>query len=135
MNEIYKRIRNAHEVINLLGKWPSFHDAEILNVELDRKVPSLQLRVYTFLMNKEITKKGYYKRINQCIITFRFLSIDNVNLSDFNHQNVIFGFCFKEIRNGNINVVISSAYGLSGRFNCKDIEIVSVEKIAGDDKE
>lgn len=125
MNEIYERIRGSRKVINLMGEWPSFHDAEILNVEFDRKIPSLQLRVYTFLTEKEITKKDY-KRINEYVITFRFLSIDSMSLFDFNHQNVIFGLYFKEIKNGDINVVISPNYGLRGKFNCKNIEIVSV---------
>lgn len=129
MFEPTKKIKNAHMVINFLRKWPSFHDAEVLKVELDRKGPSLDIKFYTFLMLKEVDERGYYKLDKECIIAIRFYSIEGLELVDFNEQNVISSLDFQQIESGGIKVIIHPCYGLNGEFICKDIEIISVEKI------
>ncbi len=102
-----KTIKDARKVINFLGLWPSFHDAEILKVDLDREKFSLEMELYTFLMLKELDKSGHYKLDKECIITFRFLSIEELELVDFNQQNVISRLDFEQVDDGNIKVIIS----------------------------
>lgn len=123
---VFKKIKDFKKVINFLGSWPSFHDAEVLNVELDAKMPAIIMRIYVFETDKTLDEKGYYKRIKNCIITLKFSSIQDLELYDFNYQNILFNLEFRDIKE-KIKVLITSSYGLNGKFVCEKIEIISVE--------
>lgn len=129
MFEPAKKIKNSYKIIDSLGEWPSFHDAEILKVELDREGPSLEIILYTFLMLKEVDERGYYKLAKKCIITFRFFSIEELKLIGFNQQNVISDLNYEQTDKGDIKVELNSSYGLNGGFICKDIEVISVKEV------
>ncbi len=122
----FKEFKNFRKVVDYLGSWPSFHDAQVLNVELDAKIPTIIMRVYAFETDKTLDEKGHYKRIKNCIITLKFFSIQDLELYDFNYQNVLFNLEFKIIKK-KIKVLINSSYGLNGKFVCEKAEIISVE--------
>jgi hypothetical protein len=56
-----------HELLTrIFGTWPSFHDAEVLTVRLDRSGnsaddgPALEAAIHVFRMTSEIDSRGYY---------------------------------------------------------------------------
>jgi hypothetical protein len=95
------RLNRAEILEKAFGGWPSFHDAEILNLELDRSGPTVLLHTLTFTSgggnsqarnaSDEMAERQHYK------VTFRFDVVDNFVLEDFNHQNVIWGLAFKQV--------------------------------------
>ena len=123
------KIKNSYKVIDFLGSWPVFHDAEITKVELDRELPDLIMTIYTFLLSKEIDEKGFLKKQKECLITFQFGSLKNLEISNFNHQNVISGLVFKPTADNEIEVLINSIYGLEGKFVCNDINVLLVKEL------
>ena len=68
-------IDNQELVTRIFGRWPSFHDAEVLSVRLDRGVngeadePSLEAAIHVFQMTAEIDSRGYYVRKNNTVVT------------------------------------------------------------------
>ncbi len=54
-----KEISGAAELHDWFGYWPSFHDAEIVSLHLNRQGRS-SLRLLTWEMTKDIDEKGYY---------------------------------------------------------------------------
>jgi len=82
-------------VTSWFGCWPRLHDAEILSVDFQRAVdgsgPGLFVKIHAFEMTSEVTERGYFKLIKHCIIELRFDRIDDVDLKNFGHQNVIDG--------------------------------------------
>jgi hypothetical protein len=82
-------------VTDWFGYWPGLHDAEILSVDFQRAVdgsgPDVYVKVHAFEMTSEVTERGYFKLIKHCIIELRFEQIDDVDLRNFGHQNVIDG--------------------------------------------
>lgn len=105
-------IQGAAELEEWFGYWPSFHDAEIVSLHLNRKGIS-SLRVHTWEMTKEIDDKGYYVLAKHIVVEFIFESVSGLSLSGFNHQNVIFGLAIEKIDSG-FRVTLDDCYGLAG---------------------
>jgi len=122
-------IQNAHRLTSIFGTWPSFHDAEVLKLELDRTEPSITLQLFAFQTTSTTDSEGYYKRIHECIVTFRFHSVEDVSLEGFNHQNVVAGISFE--RRARVDVLIEPLHGIAGSFSCSSAEVVDVKSIGG----
>lgn len=122
-----EKIKNANKIIDFFGKWPSFHDAEMVEVRLNRNGPILEITLYVFSTLAEVDKNGHYKLDRSCFVVMRFSSVEQLELMDFNEQNVIFGIDFENIDSNNIQVNIHPCYGITSTFTCKSIEVISVE--------
>jgi len=105
----------ADDVIAQLGEWPSFHDAEIVRVHIERDGRS---KVTIML-----TAAAYKQRR----VTFTFERIADLSLGgeEVNVQNVIFGLHLEQ--DGNFTTVeFAPCYGLSGSIKAEAV-MVSVE--------
>ena len=68
-------IQNQQALIDIFGEYPSFHDAEVLSILLDRDgeaSPSLTIQIHAWHMTNEVDQKGYFILKNQTVITFLF---------------------------------------------------------------
>lgn len=80
-------------------------------------------------------ENGGKEFVFQChtVVTFRFANIKNLELWDFNNQNVIFSLNISEKKDEErkthvFNVHFASSYGAGCSFECNSIEIVDLEK-------
>ncbi len=79
--------------MSVFGYWPSFHDAEVLRFSLDRKGhgdphgPTVESIVHVFEITSEISPKGQYALAKHSLVTFRFLEVDALELSEFDQRN------------------------------------------------
>ncbi len=68
-------------IFDWFGYWPSFHDAEIISINLQRvssddlQSSSLFALVHAFEMTSEVIETGHYKLIKHCVIEFEFVSV------------------------------------------------------------
>ena len=125
-------IINQKFMEDIYGTWPSFHDAEIHELKLsrskDKPNPSLELIINVFQSTPEIDEKGYYKKINNCLVTLRFDNIEDLKLEGFNHQNVLWELDIKEAQKDSlIQVTMETSYGCWGEFLCKEVIVVEVQ--------
>jgi len=123
------KIENSELLEKIYGTWPSFHDAEIHELKLSRigitTGPFLDLVVHVFQTTRQIDDKGYFKTINNYLVTIRFEKIENLKLEDFNHQNVLWDLDIKEAEDNNVfEVNIETSYGCWGSFICEKIKVV-----------
>jgi len=136
-------INNAEKLIERFGRWPSFHDAEILHVEMGRGPPhapdltSLLITVHIWETATEYSDAIHYEFVhkNDTVVTFRFLDIAELALDGFNLQNVIDDLVVVSdgVSNKNpLKVQIESIYGLGGSFRCARAEVVSVHALPAD---
>src|SRR5687767_7038301 len=96
-----KKVRNIEALEQIFGYWPSFHDAEVVKVRLDRgdsldaqgegRKPTLEADIHVFETTDEVTDQGFYALRKHTLATFAFRGIDELQLEGFNHQNVLFG--------------------------------------------
>jgi hypothetical protein len=138
--EVYKKIIGHEKLIEIFGHWPSFHDAEIITISLNRSGedkgagPAALIKIHVFQMSPE--KRNDEKEfVCHChtVVTFRFANIKNLELWDFNNQNVIFSMNISgkqdaERKTHVFNVHFASSYGAGCSFECNSIEIVDLEK-------
>lgn len=129
-------IENANLISDWFGFWPSFHDAEVISINLHRslkgkeKGPFLTVVFYSSQMTSELDEKTFYKLIKHCVIELEFENIDSVNLDGFNHQNALDDIEFSEAKNflgkPAISVAFNSAYGIGFNFICAKVRVVSL---------
>lgn len=121
-------VRNADQLLAAFGYWPSFHDAEVHNAELDRgnaeAPPPVTLALHVFDYDGTVDERGYYRIRTSVLVTLRFNGISNLELRDFGPQNVIMGLQLNHEVDGGISVELSPSYGLSGSFSCVSIDVI-----------
>ncbi|MCM8813407.1 MAG: immunity 50 family protein [Candidatus Omnitrophica bacterium] len=121
-------IKNSTPVVEYFGKWPSFHDAEITKIEINREGILLKILFYLFIMSKNIDSRGHYVLEKKSYIEMQFSGIEELKLFDFNVQNVIAGLIIKSAAGGKKYIEIEPCYGLYGSFMCRDIEVMRIVK-------
>jgi hypothetical protein len=134
----------ADRLTSIFGLWPSFHDAEVLGLTLDRAEqegsehppPVLTLSVRVFTFGPEVAPTGFYVLHNETLAKLLFGGVCELALEGFNHQNVLHGLNIEDIRDRqledqNYAVALSGSFGLEGNFQCSTIEVVSAEPWTG----
>lgn len=85
-----KYIEKAKLVTDFFGKWPDFHQAELISVFLYRNYPmepKILMRVYAFEKIPAGLLPGKHKKARHCQIEFEFLGVKKNLLSGFNFIN------------------------------------------------
>jgi len=102
------------KVIRWFGNWPSFHDAEIISLDLSRAGESV-LRVYPYAPEKPAT------------VEFMLSDIADLELWDFSCQNVISSLEITKVkRDGGeaaFRLEMGPCYGLAGHIDAKGIRV------------
>lgn len=105
------------------GHAPSFHDAEVLGVTLDREGARCILKVHAFEMTSEVDRNGYFVCTRHAVVTFELGDVTSLELADFNHQNAIMGLSVVRSEDGGFGLEVEPAYGLSGVVEARSLRI------------
>jgi hypothetical protein len=134
-----KKVVNSEALTSIFDYWPSFHDAEVIQVRLDRgggvgsdgepTLPSLEADIHVFEMTEEIATNGAYVLHKHTLATFAFRGIDELELKWFNHQNVLWELELEDISDRQLEALnwavrFASSSGLEGSFKCGEIEVL-----------
>jgi hypothetical protein len=114
-------IPGADQLVDWFGFWPSFHDAEILELHLDRNSKSF-IRIHTWLTNNEVDASGRFISDRHVVVTFWLERIVALSLWDFNSQNVISGVDIGATPAGH-RVKLCPCYGLSGDIEAEKVSV------------
>ncbi len=140
MPPIESLVQGSEKLLAIFGRWPSFHDAEVMECRLSRtpKAPGekrdhgvqLLAKIHTWDMTNEVDSTGYYVLKNHTLVTFRFSGVEELKLEGFNHQNVIFGLTIHprgEFGPGSskFHVDFDPSFGVDAIFDCPAIEILA----------
>lgn len=147
-------IEGSSKLIDIFGYWPSFHDAEVLDLSLTRGevkpekglyiFPILTVTIHLWELTREVNERGFLKCIKHTLAVLRFRNVDNLALANFNHQNAIFGLTFGIEARGHctngeplppfIAVEFEPAHGCDLKFKCFGVEVVSAHACNEDGK-
>lgn len=126
-------IENKEILENVYGSWPSFHDSEILNINLYRgeepgQLCSLVASFYLYETKAINEGTAQYEIIstNKNVAVIEFQNIENLSLEGFNHQNVIEELHLKSKENL-IHVEFESIFGVQCSFSCSKVTVLGVE--------
>jgi Immunity protein 50 len=111
--ELARNLPGASDVIAAFGEWPSFHDAEILRVVINRGGRS------------EVTIRLMIPAYQQKCVTFTLEKIVDMRLEgeDADVQNVIGGLLI-EADERFISVHFSPCYGLAGYIKAESVTVL-----------
>jgi hypothetical protein len=131
---------NASLLTDRFGPQTSFHDAEVLHVELSRgQNVVVRMDLYMFAASEELDERGCFQRENASVVTFIFQGVHELTLVDFNEQNVLQDLAFSRREDSMLLVEIFSSYGLSGSFLCTEARVAQVqphvERVGAEDSE
>ena len=117
-------VPGADEVVSWFGYWPSFHDAEVLHLHLNRRGAS-RLSIHVWHMTdttREHEGKRYFVREKHAIVTFELGDISDLDLSDFSAQNVLSSLHVE--RDGEVfRLRLNSSYGVGGRIDADQCSV------------
>jgi hypothetical protein len=126
-------IEDSHKLIEVVGEWPSFDDAELISLTLDRTDGSPhkpESDSPTLTMTVRLAETGYY------LAEIRFNKVWNLELMGFSYQNSIQEIVFDQIHvrvdsegrfgPGGISAEIVANCGLKGRFEFQSGVVLSI---------
>jgi hypothetical protein len=142
MSNIAEKIHGSHLLTDIFGRWPSFHDAEVISMELCRNLtgiprPTLKARIHVFEMTSEVNDRGYYVLRNHVLVGFVFRGIDEFSMNGFNQQNAlwgleILGITSRQMEFLRFEVHFASSFGVEATFKCHSVEIETLEPYTPD---
>lgn len=135
--DIPKYISNHKAVVELYGRWPKFHDAKVsVYVVPTQESQSLALTLHTWEMTNKVDAKGYFILEKHALVSFRFDSVFDIEMSAFDADNILFGMEFSlSSDSSSIRVILDSVMDKSGSFSARRGEVVSVIPCAPDGRE
>lgn len=130
-------IVGQEKLIAVFGRWPSFHDAEVLRITLERGDvalsggPIVECSIHVFEMTGEVGDDGAFVCRNHTIVTFRFIGATEIELSGFNHQNALWDLSIKDISERQLEllkweVTFVASFGMGGSLGCYAVEVAQV---------
>lgn len=133
---IYRGLKGGAELISWFGHCPTFHDAEIVSLDLRRREPS-RLSVHGWNIMSTLDHDGYYVLDRHAVVTFVLEEILDLELRGFSAQNVISELTIArapirperqkdytlDASPDDYELLLEDCYGLAGRFSCRRISI------------
>jgi len=77
----------------------------------------------------EGTAEHHLALVKNVVIDFRFTGVEALEVTDFNHQNVIDGLSVSDASQGasaKLVVEVQSIFGFGGRWQCRSAEVTGV---------
>ena len=119
--QIPEAVPGALDLYNWFGYWPSFHDAEILDITLSRKGLSA-VRVHIFHRTNRVDENRFYILEKHVVVTFLLKGITDCNLEGFSHQNVVSCIQLNIAADGYV-LRLGPCFGVAGSISATDVRI------------
>lgn len=119
-------IEGAENVVKWFGHWPTFHDAEVVSVVLNRAGKS-RVEVHAFETTSDMDAAGYFRCTKHAIVTFELEGyvpdeVGSICLRWFNHQNVLSGLTVRPVVSG-YEVILDGIFGVDGSLFCERLTV------------
>jgi hypothetical protein len=122
-------IEGWSDLIDWFGHSPSFHDAEVVSVELRREPEPSVLRVHAWRTNEDLDANGFFRLDRHATVTFTINGITALRLDTWNHQNVLAELWVTSAENG-YTLHMPSSYGMEGEISAKAISVTVEPRVA-----
>ncbi|MBO0140690.1 hypothetical protein JZX87_05850 [Agrobacterium sp. Ap1] len=132
---IYEDVAGGKELLAWFGELPTFHDAEIISLSLNRSGAS-ELKIHGWIMTDAVDPDGFIKLDKHAIVTFTLEGMMDLQLDGFSGQNVIGGLLLQRATDRgrsdyyalpqdelDIEIELLPCYGLDGFIRAKTVAI------------
>ena len=121
-------IPGAANLVAWFGYWPTFQDAGVLSITLNRSGVS-EVAIHAFDRTSQVDAKGYYILQKHAIVTFMLegfpldrSGITNIRIEAFNHQNVLSSLVVETSAEGH-QLRLESCYGVDASLVCERLSV------------
>jgi hypothetical protein len=147
MANIESFIEGSQKLTSIFGRWPSFHDAEILELHFLRgyvqpekciyNFPLLTLKIHLWDLTREVDGDGFFVLRNHILTTLKFTDVAEFQMEGFNDQNAMLSLSVNRHERSEspspfFMVNIAPAFGMGASFECTGIEVVDAASCTGD---
>lgn len=132
---IYEDIPGGPELLAWFGQEPTFHDAEIIGLSLNRSGVS-ELKIHGWINTGDVGTDGHFVLAKHATVTFSLEGIMDLQLDGFSAQNVIsgleLGYATDRGRSNyfslsqdlqDIDIELMPCYGLDGYIRAKKVTV------------
>ena len=126
---LLRQIPGGDDLLAWFSRAPSFHDAEVLSVTLERERERCRIAIHAFQMTSALDDRGYFITDKHVVVQFELERVSALTFSDFNHQNVIDGLTLTRNANGEYSLELEPCYGFWGSITAAELRIVLVPGI------
>lgn len=109
-----KRLPGGAAIIDWFGRFPQFHDAELLQIELSSARNSKML-IHAWNMTDAVTAEGFYVTDRHAVVTINLATVSAVSLSEFHQPGIIANLEILELQS-EMQISWTSSYGVHGRI-------------------
>lgn len=129
--ESVELVNKAERVIEAIGFWPSFHDAEVISFSVARplrgvdSVTVAKLCVH-YREHQTVGVGGAdfeYVCRKSLLVELIFSDIQDLSLTDFNPQNVLESINLTRSQDSSILVDIVPIWGIGGTIRCTQVAV------------
>lgn len=124
MSSAAPNIIGADTLIEWFGRWPSFHDAEVLTFHIDREHGKSFIRLRAFTIGDRIDEGGRFVKQREATVAFELSGIRSIRIDgeDADVQNVISSLTIEQIVDG-YRMVLGPCYGIGGELVVKGLSV------------
>jgi hypothetical protein len=136
---IYDTVPGGAELVRWFGQVPTFHDAEILALDLRRRSAS-SLKIHGWISTGRISRDGTSELDKHAVVTFAIESVMDLKLDGFSPQNVINGLVLRRaaVRPDrrpflsldplpeDVEIELEPSFGLEGFVRARSVSITFV---------
>lgn len=125
-------IVGAERLTRHFGGWPSFHDAEVVRLVLDRQGtdgPTAELVVHVWSVGADVDEHGSFQRREHGLVRLLLERIASMDLAGFNHQNVLDTLDIAAASVGEaegVRVTLDPSFGVGGSIVCRRVVVADV---------
>ena len=118
-------IAGADMVISFFGYWPSFHDAAVLSIWIDREGPSV-----TILFKVNEMGPSNIEPDRRALVKMRWNDLEDLELSgcDPDGNNWIWGLDIEASEDCYVTT-LKKMHGIQGRIIARQIEVLEIEPL------
>jgi Immunity protein 50 len=114
-------IPGAVEVIAWFNRWPTFHDAEVLSISLNR-LEGCRVAIHAFEMTSDIDSDGHYIFTRHAIVTFSLEGFLHTRIEFFNDQNVLSSASVDKTPDG-YELLLERCHGVDASIACQRMSV------------
>jgi hypothetical protein len=123
MTPMVPEIPGAEAVVAWFGHWPSFHNAEVLSVVINRSGVSM-IRIHTWNVSARADRRGHFVREREAIVVFEFAGIKSLRLhgEDAKGQDPVHANGIERTDQG-YRFEFAPSFGLAGELTVEQIAV------------
>jgi hypothetical protein len=117
-------IPGAAAVVAWFGHWPSFHNAEVLSVVINRGGVSM-IRFHAWNVSARVDRTGHFAREREAIVVFEFAGIKSLRLhgEDEDRQDLVHGNGIERTEQQGYRFEFAPSFGLAGELTVEQIAV------------